>query len=43
MSGRRQLLAHEDYELPSEQQADVALLRQLLGRGRGVPEDQWVH
>lgn len=31
MSARMQLLAHEGYELPREQQADVALLQQLLG------------
>jgi lincosamide nucleotidyltransferase A/C/D/E len=30
MSARMQLLAHEGYELPSEHQADVVLLQQLI-------------
>ena len=33
MSGRMQLVAHADYELPIEHQADVALLEQLLDGG----------
>lgn len=30
MSARMQLVAHEGYELPSEHQADVVLLQQLI-------------
>jgi len=33
MSARMQLVAHADYELPIEHQADVALLEQLLDGG----------
>jgi lincosamide nucleotidyltransferase A/C/D/E len=39
MSARMQLLAHEGYELPSEQRADVAKLRQLLGPDRTMMYD----